>query len=140
MRKLALALAVAAACVLAVAARSDAAMVCCSSHDYFSGYVAPGQGGSSTYDDLCNTAITSSQSTSPGGYYATVALIDRSGGWRRSLRSNQRYIYVFVDPNNEAGAKAYSKKAHCKNSDNTFVYNIVCNLIRLDREPGTICV
>jgi hypothetical protein len=137
--KLALAVAAATVCALAVATRSDA-LVCCSNHQYFSGYVAPGQGGASLYDDLCNNAYSSSQAQTPGAYYATVALIDRSGGWRRSRRGNQSYIYVFVDPNTEAGAEAYSKKAYCKNSDNAFVYAIACNFISWDRGPGEICV
>jgi hypothetical protein len=136
--KLALVIAVAVACTLAVASRSEA-MVCCSNHPYFSGYVAPGQGAASGYDDLCNNAIKSSQANTPGGYYATVALIDRSGGWRRSSRSTNPMVRVFVDPNTEAGALAYSKKAYCKNSDNIFVYQIYCNYVQWDRGPG-LCV
>jgi hypothetical protein len=137
--KLAVAIAVAGTCALAIATRSDA-FVCCTSHTYFSGYLAPTQGAASVYDDLCNNAYSSSQAQTPGAYYSTVALIDRSGGWRRSLRSNQSYVYVFVDPNTEAGVKAYSKKAYCKNSDNAFTYALSCTFISWDRGPGEICV
>jgi hypothetical protein len=61
-------------------------------------------------------------------------------GWRRSFRSNQSYVYVFVDPNTEAGVKAYSKKAYCKNSDNAFSYALSCTFLSWDRAPGEICV
>jgi hypothetical protein len=122
---------------MAFASSSRANMVCCTGGTYFNAYVAPTQGGSSRYDDLCNTAISSSQALTPGAVYATVSLIDVSGGWRRSLRSNQSFMAVFVNPNTEAGATAYSKKAHCNNSDNSVVYLIRCDLVAY--YAGGIC-
>lgn len=137
MIKLAIVAAVAAVCVMAFASSSRANMVCCTSSTYFNAYVAPTQGGSSSYDDLCNTAISSSQAFTPGGVYATVSLIDLSGTWRRSFRSNQSYVTIFVNPNTEAGATAYRKKAHCNNSDNSVVYLIQCELVAY--YSGGIC-
>jgi hypothetical protein len=125
--KLTLAIAVAAMCMLAAAVASHATgMACCRSYGTFQGYTAPGQGGDGPYDDLCTHAIRISADQTPGGYYSTVALIDRNGGWRRSTRSTAVNVYAFVSPDTEAGANAYSKKAHCNNSSNATVYFLTC--------------
>jgi hypothetical protein len=127
--RLILALPVAVICMSAAAVASSHAsggMACCHSYGTFQGYTAPGQGGDSPYDNLCTNAIRISADQTPGGYYSTVALIDRNGGWRRSTRSTAPNVYAFVDPDTEAGAEAYSKKAHCNNSSNATVYFLTC--------------
>lgn len=132
MIKLALATAVAAACVLAAAVASSHASEaaggwsCCVSYGTFQGYTAPGQGGDGPYDDLCSSAVRISADQTPGGYYSTVALIDRNGGWRRSTRSTAANVFAFVSPDTLDGALAYSKKAHCNNSSNATVYFMTC--------------
>jgi hypothetical protein len=127
--KLTLAIAAAALCMLtAELASSQAAggWSCCVSYGTFQGYTAPGQGGDGPYDDLCSSAVRISADQTPGGYYSTVALIDRNGGWRRSSRSTAVNVYAFVSPDTLDGALAYSKKAHCNNSSNATVYFITC--------------
>jgi hypothetical protein len=131
--------AVAASCALAVTAPAHASWACCQVYQYFSGYVAPGKGGDSGYDDLCNTAIHETEAHTPGYYYSTVALIDHSGGWRRSARGNTATVFVTVSPDTLSGARAYSKKAHCNNSDNAFVYSMQCVFSELYETTG-ICV
>ena len=71
-------------------------------------------------------AFAISADQTPGGYYSTVALIDRNGSWRRSMRSIAVNVYAYVSPDTEAGAESYSKKAHCNNSSNATVYFITC--------------
>jgi hypothetical protein len=139
--KLALAIAVVTTCMLAIAVSSQAysTMACCHSYGFFQGYTAPGQGGDGPYDDLCNDAVRTAADQTPGGYYSTVALIDRSGGWRRSARSTAPNVFVTVSPDTEDGAKAYSKKAHCNNSSNATVYFLTCAFSEWYRVVG-ICV
>jgi hypothetical protein len=125
--KLILAIAAATICALAAAMATHASgMVCCRSYGTFQGYVAPTQGGDGPYDDLCTDAVRISADQTPGGYYSTVALIDRNGSWRRSMRSTAVNVYAYVSPDTEAGAESYSKKAHCNNSSNATVYFITC--------------
>jgi hypothetical protein len=138
--KLAIAIAFVAASMFAAATSAHATgMACCKADVFFQGYTAPGQGGDSLYDDLCNSAIRAVIDQTPGAYYSTVALIDRNGGWRRSARSTNANVYVAVSPDTEAGANAYSKKAHCNNSSNATVYYMTCALSKWYIVSG-ICV
>jgi hypothetical protein len=138
--RFAFAIAFVATCALAAVTASHATgMGCCKNEGFFQGYTAPGQGGDSLYDDLCNSAIRAVIDQTPGAYYSTVALIDRNGGWRRSARSTNANVYVAVSPDTEAGANAYSKKAHCNNSSNATVYSMTCALSKWYIVSG-ICV
>jgi hypothetical protein len=104
---------------------------------FYSAYSTPTQGGDTGYDNACYP-IDGVESSTPGGYYSTVALIDTGGGWRRSARGNTVNVAVFVSPDTVAGAQAYTKKAHCNNSDPINTYLLQCADSWFD--VGGICV
>lgn len=95
--------------------------------DYFNGYLAPGQGASTAYDTNTCIAYSGSRASGPAGWYMTVALIDTSGGWRRSARGNGGGVFVYLDPDTVANAISYNKKAHCNNSENGYTFSMECS-------------
>jgi hypothetical protein len=68
------------------------------------------------YDSICQPTSGVVAGISSGVGYATVALIDTSGGWRRSARSSVSPVAVYVEPDTATQAATWRKKALCKNS------------------------
>lgn len=84
---------------------------------YFSGYLSPGQGdGTGHY--YCNELWQSRASWSLGPYM-TVAIINPSGGWVASSRSNSGSVATTI-------GSGLGYKGHCKNSDASSTFFVTC--------------
>lgn len=87
--------------------------------DYWIGYLSPAQYRTGPYDSTrCNIVVESTTADFSGYGWATVAIIDGSGGWRASATASTPVsrVAAFVYPQTLAGALAYNKKGYCANS------------------------
>jgi hypothetical protein len=108
---LVLVVSVAAAAAFAAIARADRETTSL----YWSGVATSGEYHVSPWDSLCQpTSGSAAEFSGPG--YVTVALIDPSGSWRRSWRSNVHPVAVYVEPDTYSQAASWGKRALCKNS------------------------
>ena len=90
---------------------------------YFNGFLGPQQGASSGYYS-CSRLHHSAAQWSATGWLVTAAIINTSGGWIRSSRSRDGYVYADVNP-----ATTGTNKAHCKNAENIYSFSIFCSVI-----------
>ena len=95
------------------------------SANYYSGYLRPGEGRTTAVDWGC-VPIGASTAISDAGLFKTVALITPSGTWRRSARASSTSVTVAVSPFTASEAMSWRKHAHCKNSENIYVFYVNC--------------
>jgi hypothetical protein len=74
----------------------------------------------SAFDSKC-VPFSESSAESHGYGWLTVALIDTSGTWRYSTRSNQSIVEAVSQPHTMRDAASWRKKALCKNSGSTTI-------------------